>query len=426
MGDVQAFDLSKIRLRPTALAMALWLSLLAPVAAQPALNAQTTSAASASPVRGIAPAMGATTSPAMVAPQVPTTATPTLPPITPTVESNAQPLAGGEIVARIDGQIVLASDVLWQVNQIIAANQDRIPPDQVEAAKRVFMRQQVMGLIDTKILYANFRRKVPAENVPQVEANLKKPFEDNEIPRLLEMLELNDRTELDALLRASGTSMADLRRQFNERTIAGEWLRQMVPQPKEATHEEMLAYYNEHKSEFEFPAQAKWEELMISFTRTDDRTDAWQQIASLGNEVWQRVSKQPGLRGPVFNEFAKEKSHGFTAAEGGQHDWTTKGALRSSDIDRALFTLKVGQLSNPIESDFGFHIIRVLERKDAGCTPFTEAQADIRVALSKDQSKGLAQAEIAKLRQKSRVWTIFDGDLSGPQLSQLLNPTARR
>ena len=345
----------------------------------------------------------------------------------PTLPSNIKPVEGGQIVARVDGQIVLASDVLWQVNQMIEANRDRIPDGKVDEAKRAIMRQQVMGLIDTKMLYANFRRQVPAENLPSIEENLLKPFEENEVPRLLKMLDLAHRNELDDLLRKSGTSIADVRRQFNERTIAGEWLRQMVPKPKEATHEDMLAYYKEHQADFEFTAKAKWEEAMISFDRVNgDRTAAWQAITGIGNDIWQQVSKQAGLRGPVFTEIAKQKSHGFTAQSGGTHDWTTKGAMRSEEINKALFTLQVGQLSNVIESERGFHIVRVLERQDAGRTPFTEAQATIRKSLGKDQQKGLAQAEVAKLRKKSRVWTLFDGDISGPQLSRNPQPNPRR
>lgn len=346
--------------------------------------------------------------------------------MTPITSSGVQPLEAGEIIARVDGQIVLASDVLWQVDQLINANRDRIPDDKLSEARRALMRQQVMALIDTKMIYANFRRQVPAENIPQIMDNLKTPFEEQEVPRLIKMLKLNDRGELEALLQKSGSSLNDIRRQFAERTIAGEWLRQMLPKPKEVMHEDMLAYYQEHKKQYEFPAQAKWEEVMVSFNRLDgDRTAAWKAITGIGNEVWQHVSSKPRLRGPVFTNIAKEQSHGFTAKNGGQHDWTTKGALISKEIDEALFRLKVGQLSNVIESNRGFHIIRVLDRKEAGHTPFTEAQAEIRKALAADQRKGLAEAQVAKLRKKSRVWTVFDGEMSAEALARRNQPPRR-
>jgi len=380
-----------------------------------------------SPVRGVYDPAQPPPSPAVIAPQ-PVAQTPRVATesnsITPT---NAQPIEGGEIVARVDGQIVLASDVLWQVNQLIEANRDRIPPSEIEKARRGLLQQQVMGLVDTKLLYADFRRNVPPENIPNIEENLAQPFEEHEIPRLIEMLEVKDRLDLVNKLESLESSLADVHRQFNERTIAGEWLRQKTPKPKQVTHEQLLDYYQEHLPEYDYPSQAKWEEFMVRFSRFDgDRTAAWQEIAEIGNQVWQQVSQHPSLRGPIFTEIAKQKSHGFTADKGGQQDWTTKGALRSKTLNTALFSLQVGQLSNILETESGFHIIRILERKDAGRTPFTEAQADIRKKLEYGGQQVLVELELEKLRKHSRVWTVFEGDLSGPRLSEIMNQRKRR
>ncbi len=396
----------------------------------PALWAQSAFAPPPPPsssVRGLYDPARSSPSPARIAPKPAQAAPAPVSSITPTLSANAQPLEGGEIVARVDGQIVLASDVLWQVNQIVAANRDRIPPQQMDAARRSILRQQVMGLIDTKLLYADFRRKVPAENLPTIEENLAKPFEENEIPRLVKVLEAKDRHELESLLENHGASLADLQRQFTERTIAGEWLRQMAPKTKPVTHEQMLEYYQEHLADYEFPSQAKWEELMLRFDRVgNDRTATWRAIAEIGNELWQRVAANPEVRGAVFTKIAQEKSHGLTAKEGGLHDWTTRGSLRSKAIDEALFSLEVGQLSNIVESEIGFHIVRVLERKDAGRTSFEEAQSKIRTELERGLKQKLVEAELVKLRKKSRVWTAFDGDLSGPQLAKLLGKRSQR
>lgn len=381
----------------------------------------------ASAVRGVTDLNQSTTSPATISP--PPIAAPIVDySVTPTpTAGTAKPLEGGEIVARIDGEIVLASDVLWLVNMMIEANRDRIPPDQVEDAKRALLRQQVMGLIDTKVLYADFRRKVPAENLPKVEANLSVPFEESEIPRLCSMLKLEDKQQLEEFLKERGTSLADAKRQFCERTIAGEWLRQLAPKPKPVTHEDLLAYYKEHEAEYDFPAQARWEEISIQTMRMNgDRAAAWKTIAEMGNEVWQQVAQNPDLRGPVFSEIAKAKSHGITAAQGGSHDWTTRGALRSAEIDAALFSLEIGQLSDIIESEIGFHIIRVLERKEAGRTPFTEAQAKIAKILEAAGKKDLVGVELDNLRDKSRIWTVFDGEFRGSEIEDRQRGTARQ
>ncbi len=374
-----------------------------------------------SAVRGVQDLNNASTSPAAVAPPPSSQAAePVIDySVTPTpTAGSAKPLEGGEILARIDGEIVLASDVLWLVNMMIEDNRERIPPDQLEDARRALLRQQVMGLIDTKVLYADFRRHVPRENMPKIEQNLSEPFEEAEVPRLCNVFKLEDSRQLEELLKSRGTSLADMKRQFIERTIAGEWLRSMAPKPKPVTHEDLLAYYQAHEAEFDFPAQAKWEELSIQTSRMNgDRAAAWQAIAEMGNEVWQQVVQNPGVRGPVFADIAKAKSHGITAQQGGAHDWTTLGALRSAEIDKALFSLEVGQMSDVIETEIGFHIVRVLERNEAGRTPFTEAQADIRKILEAEGKKDLVGVELDKLRDKSRIWTVFDGEFRGSELT---------
>jgi len=419
--DNDSRDLTDRRSAPAICQIAAILTLSLPLLGADTLRAQSAFAPPPPPrvsgVRGIYDPAQQQPSPAKIAPPVRQQA-PAIPsPITPTPSTGAQPLEGGEIVARVDGEIVMASDVLWQVNQILAANRDKIPPHQLDEARRTLLRQQVMGLIDTKLLYADFRRTVPAENLPSIEENLLKPFEENEIPRLVKALELKDRRELVEMLDRSGSSLSDVQRQFNERTIAGEWLRQMAPKPKPVTHQQMLDYYQEHLEDYDVTAQAKWEELMLRFDRFGgDRAATWHAIAEIGNELWQRVAKNPQVRGAVFTQIAQEKSHGFTAKEGGQHDWVTRGALRSKVIDEALFSLQVGQLSNILESENGFHIVRVLQRKEA----------EIRKRIESRNRRGLVEAGLVKLRKQSRVWTTFDGDISGPKLGELLKRQQRR
>jgi hypothetical protein len=337
------------------------------------------------------------------------------------------PIEGGEIIARIDGQAVLASDVLWQANYMMTMSTRPIPPEQQTEVRQYLMRTLAMGLIDTKLLYANFRRTVPPENLPQVEASLAKPFEEVEIPRLLKMLNVKDRPSLEAVMQKNGTTLKDVQRQFTEKTIAGEWLRQKAQKPKPVTHEEMLEHYQQHINEYKFEAQVKWEELMVRFDKFGgDRDAAWSALAKMGNQAWTVIRTNPAARGPAFAEIAKAKSHGFTAQNGGLHDWMSPEALTSKTINNALNNLPLGQMSEGLESDLGFHIVRVLDRKAAGVVPFTEAQAKIKEKLEGEQRTKLLTAELDKLRQSAKVWTIFDGDIGGARLLEALNKDAQR
>jgi parvulin-like peptidyl-prolyl cis-trans isomerase-like protein len=207
----------------------------------------------------------------------------------------------------------------------------------------------------------------------------------------------------------------DVRRAFNEKVIASEWVRSKIKINEEVSPEEMLEYYKSHLADYEYPTQARWEELMVQKERFDEPQKAYIELAHMGNEVWTRGTAA-AVQGPAFAEIAKVKSDGFTAEKGGVYDWTTKGSLQCKELDEALFTLQVGQMSAIIDSGLAFHIVRVLERKEAGRKPFTQVQGDIRLALKEQRMRAAMDVYIAKLRSDARIWTAFTGNVSADVL----------
>jgi hypothetical protein len=324
---------------------------------------------------------------------------------------------GCEIVARIDGQVVLACEVLWQVNRMLEQNRERIPPEQYAEVRDQLMQRQIAQLVDTKLLYREFAREVPPENMPQIEENLLAPFEEHEEPRLLQQFNVNSRRELELELTRLGSSLNDARRSFNEKAIAGEWVRSKIKINEEIRPDELLNYYQQHAADYEYPAQARWEELMVRKGRFADPQQAYATMAELGNAAWQLSTANPNYGGPLFADLAKARSDSFKAAEdGGQRDWTTRGALKAAAIDEAIFALPVGALSPILESESGFHIVRVLERKEAGRTPFTEVQADIREKIKDERYREKVEKYLTKIRRDASIWTVYTGPVSAEML----------
>jgi parvulin-like peptidyl-prolyl isomerase len=330
-------------------------------------------------------------------------------------------LEGCQVVARIDNQIVLACDVLWRVNQMLEAHQrrarpeQRVPPEQLREVRDQLLQRELASILDRKLLYEEFRRNVPAENLPRIEESLKEPFEEHELPDLMKQLKVDNQQDLERELARLGSSLADVQRAFNERVVASEWIRSKVKINEEVSPDEMIEYYRAHLADYDYPTQARWEELVVRKSRFNDPSQAYAELAQLGNEVWQRGMQQ-NVQGAAFAEVAKAKSDGFTAKDGGAHDWTTKGALQSKPIDEALFTLQVGQMSPILDGGPTFHIVRVLERKEAGRKPFTEVQGDIRNKLKEERFKAGVEKYLAQLRKDARIWTAFTGNVSADVL----------
>ncbi|MEX0939006.1 MAG: peptidylprolyl isomerase [Pirellulales bacterium] len=311
-----------------------------------------------------------------------------------------EPIEEGQIIARIGAsEVVLAAEVLPAVNETIARNQQQIPPHEIDQVRRILMQQHLKPIIERKLIVSEARRTIPDENFPQIKERVKEQFDKNRLPDLYKATETNNRADLDAALQQFGTSLAQQEQVYVEMVLARQWVREQLGEGEEVTREEMLAYYREHQAEYAYEAAARWEELMVRFDRFPNKQAAYAAIAQLGLAVQQ---------GGPFAEIARAQSHGVTAERGGQYDWTTQGSLVSGGVDRAIFALPVGQLSEIFEDPVGWHIVRVVERRDAGRVPFTEAQAEIRERIEQQRQETRQQEYLAGLHEKVHVWTIFD------------------
>lgn len=304
-----------------------------------------------------------------------------------------------KIVATVGDEHILAGDVLPSVNQALEPYAGKAPQSELEKQRVLLMKQLLLGMIETKLLYLDFLRLAPPEKVPEIHKNIHTKFDETRVPELLQKTKLATAAELDAKLRFYGSSLSKSRRLFTEQVLAQSMVGRNIKQNPEVTHEEMLVYYRDHAADYEVPAKARWEELMTQLDKFPDRDQAWRALAALGNEV---------LRGARFDAVAMRGSQGFTADQGGYHDWTTKGSLVSKVVDEAIFTLPEGTLSRILEDERGLYIIRVIERREAGRIPFTQAQVEIKPEIIQQKVDKDRQAYLQKLRKRTPVWTIFD------------------
>jgi parvulin-like peptidyl-prolyl isomerase len=315
-----------------------------------------------------------------------------------------------QIIAWVGDQPIQAGDVMPMIEQALAPELAKLDAEALEAQKeqidqrkQEFMKQALEGMIEVKLLYLDFLRNVPADKkkevLPKVQSRAEEEFYETHLPELMKTAKVETAAELDALLRRYGSSLEEKKRTYIERMLGRSMLGQNIDREPEITHQEMLDYYHQNLAKFEYPAQARWEKLTVKFDQFPTKPEAWAALGDLGNQV---------LRGAPFEAVARRYSQGVDAPDGGHHDWTTKGSLASETLDVAIFNLPVGQLSERLEDKEGFHIVRVLERRDAGRTSFLEAQIEIKETLKDKRMRADISKYVAKLRTQIRVWTIYD------------------
>jgi peptidyl-prolyl cis-trans isomerase C len=103
--------------------------------------------------------------------------------------------------------------------------------------------------------------------------------------------------------------------------------------------------------------------------------------------------------GADFAEVAKTKSTGPSARSGGDLGFFAREQMVPA-FSEAAFALKAGEMtSDPVQTQFGWHIIKVEERRVAGSRPFQEVADELRQAMSEKAYKGI----IGELRAKAKV-----------------------
>ena len=314
-----------------------------------------------------------------------------------------------QILARVGSDIVLAGEVLPIVDNAMEANKDKIPESQWEDTRKALIQQAIESRVQYKLICADVKRSLPPEGLEHVKGLFEERFEDHEIPDRVKKANLPSRLELEHELKKIGSSLAQEKRLYVERSMAMKWVDENVRNTEEITHDDMLDYYREHQKDYEHPGRARWEQLTVRFSGHPNKGEAFAALARMGNEV---------LDGRLFGDVAKEYSEGTTARDGGARDWTTQGSLRSKELDRAIFALPVGKLSQVIEDEESLHIIRVTEREAQSQTPFVEAQVEIKEKINLTRRQKQFEKFTERLKSEIPVWTVFDDQTTDNRSAQ--------
>jgi len=325
------------------------------------------------------------------------------------------------VVARIGPEVVLEADLLTpKALEWLEKVSPGMPPEKLRELRLQICQQVIDQHIETLLVYVDACREIPADKLPEIRKNVDKAFDEQQLPRMMEEEGVANSLEFEQRLRQRGMTLERMRKMFFERGLAQEWMRKNVGGDEEIPHAELIAWYQNHLEDYEFPAQARFEVLTVKTGLKRSRAAAWDMLAAMGNEV---------LGGRPFAEVAMSRSEGPTAAAGGGFDWTNRRSLASKKLDEAIFSLPIGELSAIIEDGEALHIVRVIERKDAGRTPFLDAQVGIREQLVMDKRRQASDDYLAKLRARTPVWTVFDdptGSASQPTFTAGRPTTAPR
>src|ERR1700733_9435513 len=151
---------------------------------------------------------------------------------------------------------------------------------------------------------------------------------------------------------------------------------------------DVLAYYNAHKDQYQVKEQAKVRHILIAVPAgADAKTDAAAKAKA------EDILKQIKSGGNFADLASKNSDDPGSKTQGGELGWLDPGKT-VPEFDKAAFSLPVGQTSDLIKTQFGYHILQVEDKKTAHLRPLEEVKAEI-VPVLEQQRVGAAEQTFA-------------------------------
>ncbi len=188
----------------------------------------------------------------------------------------------------------------------------------------------------------------------------------------------------DSMLAQYGMTVDDLRKNMDLNLLVFKISTKDITVGDDA----LMAFFEENKSDYDQPEMVKASHILV-------------ESEEKAKEIQTKLAE-----GADFAELARdESSDPMSAAEGGDLGFFARGRM-VPEFEKAAFAMSAGQTSGIVKSEYGYHIIRVTDRKDAHEATFEEVRGDIERTIKGRQAKS-AQELASELRLEGDI-TITD------------------
>jgi len=169
----------------------------------------------------------------------------------------------------------------------------------------------------------------------------------------------------------------------------------------DVTETEANDYYNKNSAQFQVPEQVRASHILIKPDTSDPNTspnDAKAAAKAKAEELLKKA-KQPGSD---FAKLAKDNSSCPSSAKGGDLNFFKRGQM-VPEFDKVAFELEPGQISDVVETQYGYHIIKVTDKKEASTKSFEEVKKDLILMLKNQKKQTAVREYIDSLKAKADI-----------------------
>ena len=298
----------------------------------------------------------------------------------------------GPVAATVNGQRIYLSEVEEYFT--------RIPePLRAELTKRVVLDQ----IITQEVLVQDAQRKRITVTERELDALVS------------EAISRSGWTpdQFNQVLTAQGMTMRDLKDLYRVSVLIEKLINHSVLSGVEVTDEEIEEFYNANQDMFRVATdQVRAEHILIRVSpETRNETEAFE----IAQDVAQRA-----IDGENFTSLVMEFSEDPTILQNsGDLGYFSRGVM-ISDFEDVAFSLSISEISNPVRTELGYHIIKVTDRRFEGdLLPLSESRQRIRENLLGQRQQVAVEAFIIELRENANIVVFEDVLRSSDVLDEL-------
>jgi peptidyl-prolyl cis-trans isomerase C len=173
-------------------------------------------------------------------------------------------------------------------------------------------------------------------------------------------------------------------------------------QGQEPTEDDAKKYYEENKDKYKQKEQINAQHILF---KTDKNTPDAEKKKKL--EQAKKVFAE-AKKGADFGELAKKYSEGPTAQRGGDLGTFSRGRM-VKQFEDAAFAAKKGDIIGPVETQFGYHIIKINEKTPEAQRPYDEVKESILTSLKARQKSKATRDLLDKLKADAKIEVLEPG-----------------
>jgi peptidyl-prolyl cis-trans isomerase C len=304
--------------------------------------------------------------------------------LTPAFAWAAEKKAPGDKVAVVNGVTINQGTYDRELNFFVrrAATGGKQIPD----AQMAQMKNEVLeSLIERELLFQESKKKgiqVKSEAVSNQLQKIKQRYPNPE--------------EFKKLLSSMGLTESDVLSQIARGMAIQELIDKEVAEKIKVSDEETKSFYDRNPQLFQQPEQVKASHILIkvqSNAPDEQKAEARKKIET----VQQKVQK-----GEDFATLAKTYSEGPSGPRGGDLGYFRRGQM-VKPFEEAAFSLKPNETSDIVETQFGYHLIKVDDKKPATKMAYAEVKDRLSEHLKKQKTDSETNAYIETLRKDAKI-----------------------